>query len=183
MARDEGRGPWRPWTADRVDLLERLWAQGLSAAQVARRIPGVSRSAVIGKVHRLNLPPRAKDRRPKVAARPPSRRPVAVPPAPPARTTAAALFENDNYVPVPDPVVPTSERRGIVHLGPHDCRWPIGDPLTAEFSFCPRSSVAGLPYCADHARRAYQPPQPRQRPAVASTAGAIGKNRKMPEEV
>ena len=48
------------WTDERVEKLKRLWAEGLSASQIAAQLGGVSRNAVIGKVHRLNLPGRAK---------------------------------------------------------------------------------------------------------------------------
>ena len=43
------------WTEDRIDLLQRLWTQGQSASQIAERLGGVSRNAVIGKAHRLGL--------------------------------------------------------------------------------------------------------------------------------
>jgi GcrA cell cycle regulator len=48
------------WTDERVEKLKKLWADGLSASQIAAQLGGVSRNAVIGKVHRLNLPGRAK---------------------------------------------------------------------------------------------------------------------------
>ncbi|MBP8939426.1 MAG: GcrA cell cycle regulator, partial [Agrobacterium sp.] len=48
------------WTDERVEKLKKLWAEGLSASQIAAQLGGVSRNAVIGKVHRLNLPGRVK---------------------------------------------------------------------------------------------------------------------------
>ncbi len=48
------------WTDERVERLKKLWSEGLSASQIAAQLGGVSRNAVIGKVHRLNLPGRAK---------------------------------------------------------------------------------------------------------------------------
>ena len=60
------------WTEDRVELLKKLWADGLSASQIAKRLGGVTRNAVIGKVHRLGLSGRAAPSRP-------ARRPVAAP--------------------------------------------------------------------------------------------------------
>ncbi|MEO0542970.1 MAG: GcrA family cell cycle regulator [Pseudomonadota bacterium] len=48
------------WTDERVETLKKLWADGLSASQIAAKLGGVSRNAVIGKVHRLKLAPRAK---------------------------------------------------------------------------------------------------------------------------
>ena len=47
------------WTDERVERLKKLWSEGLSASQIAAQLGGVSRNAVIGKVHRLSLPGRA----------------------------------------------------------------------------------------------------------------------------
>ena len=47
------------WNDERVELLKKLWADGLSASQIAGRLGGVTRNAVIGKVHRLGLSGRA----------------------------------------------------------------------------------------------------------------------------
>ena len=58
------------WTDERVEKLKKLWAEGLSASQIAAQLGGVSRNAVIGKVHRLNLPGRAKAGGTQTAARP-----------------------------------------------------------------------------------------------------------------
>ena len=46
----------------------------------------------------------------------------------------------------------------ILTLTDRICKWPIGDPRHPDFHFCGRASAEGLPYCTDHARRAYQPP-------------------------
>ena len=56
-----------------------------------------------------------------------------------------------------------NERKYIQTLTEVCCRWPIGDPQQADFHFCGKKKVAGLPYCEVHARRAFQPPQPRRR--------------------
>ena len=48
------------WTDERVELLKKLWADGLSASQIAAELGGITRNAVIGKVHRLGLSGRAK---------------------------------------------------------------------------------------------------------------------------
>jgi GcrA cell cycle regulator len=77
-----------------------------------------------------------------------------------------ALYQADTepYVPpVEELVIPLAERKSIETLLECDCRWPIGDPQEAEFHFCAKKKVAGLPYCEFHARRAFQPPQPRRR--------------------
>ena len=48
------------WTDERVELLKKLWSDGLSASQIAAELGGITRNAVIGKVHRLGLSGRAK---------------------------------------------------------------------------------------------------------------------------
>ena len=45
------------WTEERVEMLKQLWTDGLSASQIARKMGGVTRNAVIGKVHRLGFRP------------------------------------------------------------------------------------------------------------------------------
>ena len=66
------------WTEDRVETLKKLWADGLSASQIAKQLGGVTRNAVIGKVHRLGLSGRAAPSRP---ARRPAPRPAPRPAA------------------------------------------------------------------------------------------------------
>ncbi len=72
--------------------------------------------------------------------------------------------EAEPYTPVAEElVIPLNERLTIQTLTECSCRWPIGDPQTPDFHFCNRNKVPGLPYCEFHARRAFQPPQPRRR--------------------
>ena len=158
------------WTDERVDLLKKLWAEGLSASQIAGRIGGVTRNAVIGKVHRLGLSGRATTSRTKTH-RPRARLANAKRMAKSrfshiGNPALRALYqpEAEPYVsPVEELVIPVAERKCIQSLTEGDCRWPIGDPQHAEFHFCGKNKVAGLPYCEFHARRAFQPPQPRRR--------------------
>lgn len=162
------------WNDERVELLKKLWSEGLSASQIASRLGGVTRNAVIGKVHRLGLSGRAttarlKSHRPRarvnntqVAKRlaKPSRFPQVGNPA------VRALYqpEVDPFVPVGEEIdIPMADRQSIETLTECNCRWPIGDPQSADFHFCNQKKVAGLPYCEFHARRAFQPPQARRR--------------------
>ena len=161
------------WTDERVEALKKLWQEGLSASQIASRIGGVTRNAVIGKVHRLGLAGRATTSRMK--SHRPRRSTIAVKPrvARPQRfqatTTSTPLrdlykTEGEPYAPtVEELVIPVAERKYIATLTENCCRWPIGDPQEAEFHFCGKKKVAGLPYCDVHARRAFQPPQVRRR--------------------
>jgi GcrA cell cycle regulator len=135
------------WTDERVTLLTRLWQEGLSAAQVARQLEGVSRSAVIGKVHRLGIasrslptPPRSLGNRPRKAPRAVntgSRRLMDARTPHQPRALPYVVFEAD----------PTAT---LITLGKHSCRWPIGDPDQADFGFCGRLRSGRGSYCEGH---------------------------------
>lgn len=177
------------WNDERVDLLKKLWSEGLSASQIAGRLGSVTRNAVIGKVHRLGLSGRATTTRMKSHRPRPRVNAVKRPPKPRfanvGNTALRALYQGDAepYVPpAEEMVIPVAERKSIQSLEETHCRWPIGDPQEAEFHFCGKHKVAGLPYCEHHARRAFQPPQARRGGASAvrhaitapSAAGALG---------
>jgi GcrA cell cycle regulator len=160
------------WNEERVELLKKLWADGLSASQIAGRLGGVTRNAVIGKVHRLGLSGRATTSR---SSAPRVRR-THVPRAPRqaqviyATRGATALqprYEEEAEVliapqPVQELIIPMHERASILTLREGMCRWPIGDPGEEEFHFCGRKSSTGVPYCEHHSRMAYQPVQRRR---------------------
>lgn len=167
------------WTEERVELLKRLWSEGLSASQIAAELGGVTRNAVIGKVHRLGLSGRAKapasaaprQRKPRPAvaasyARPAASRPVTR--GANALATEALPYldhemEAEAEPELVDNVIPMGQRCTILQLSDATCHWPIGDPGSAEFFFCGGKSATGLPYCTYHARIAYQPVQDRRR--------------------
>jgi GcrA cell cycle regulator len=159
------------WTDERVEQLKKLWSEGLSASQIAGRLGGVTRNAVIGKVHRLGLSGRATTSRMKShRARPRSsltaKRSIRPRIGVVGNPAVRALYhpEAEPYTPVfEELVIPITERQTIQTLTECSCRWPIGDPQTPDFHFCNRNKVPGLPYCEFHARRAFQPPQPRRR--------------------
>lgn len=154
------------WTDERVEMLKKLWADGLSASQIAGELGGVTRNAVIGKVHRLGLSGRAKS---------PS---SAVPRQRKVRTatmrsrmrfngnTALAPSYDHDYEPEIDPIaniVPMGPRVSITQLSEATCRWPFGDPTSEEFAYCGSSTKQNTPYCPYHARMAYQPLADRRR--------------------
>ena len=142
------------WTQERVDLMAKLWKDGLSASDVASRLGGVTRSAVIGKVHRLGLSGRTK-RMGRAAAINQHRRnawktkPTAKFPRPAIKIVA------EPWVPIAEPFVPVEERKSLLNLQDEDCRWPFGD---GPFSFCACAKEPGLPYCRPHAQIAFAPP-------------------------
>jgi GcrA cell cycle regulator len=157
------------WTDERVENLKKLWADGLSASQIAAELGGITRNAVIGKVHRLGLSGRAKSPsssspRPRKARA--SSHMMRVPRASMRGNTALArAFDYDlDLDPVPlDNVIPIGQRKSLLELNEATCRWPIGDPGTSDFFFCGGNVIAGLPYCAHHSRAAYQPVTERRR--------------------
>lgn len=158
------------WTDERVEALKKLWAEGLSASQIAGRIGGVTRNAVIGKVHRLGLSGRATTIRVKshrIRKNGLAAKRLAKPRfAQIGNPSVRALYQPDAepFVPAIEEIdIPLAERKSIVTLTECSCRWPIGDPQLPDFHFCNRTKMTGLPYCEAHSRRAFQPPQARKR--------------------
>jgi GcrA cell cycle regulator len=157
------------WTDERVELLKKLWSDGLSASQIAGELGGITRNAVIGKVHRLGLSGRAKS---PSTATPRPRKPrsashmMRVPRGSIRGNTALAHAYELDIEPEPElieNIIPIGQRRTILELTEETCRWPIGDPGSTEFFFCGGHTLNGLPYCAYHSRVAYQPPADRRR--------------------
>ena len=163
------------WTDERVELLKKLWQDGLSASQIAKQLGGVTRNAVIGKVHRLGLSGRAapsKPARPVFKAPRPARQAAA--PAAPRRIAPPPLAAAAAPTPQP-PVRYVEEAPGaatVLTLGAHMCKWPIGDPSSDDFTFCGRRASEG-PYCVEHARVAYQPAQAKKRSGANELARSL----------
>jgi GcrA cell cycle regulator len=166
------------WTDERIELLRKLWLDGMSASRIATELAnGLTRNAVIGKVYRLGLSGRTKsdglaETAPKVRIKPTQRAVVAAAAIPvvhgnnaiayhpaPVEQAVRAVAQD-----VEDVVVAFAEPVSIVELRESMCRWPIGDPGSAEFRFCGAAKRGGLgPYCAHHAAIAYQPQHDRRR--------------------
>jgi GcrA cell cycle regulator len=146
------------WSEPRITTLRTLWLDGLSASQIAKHLGGVTRNAVIGKVHRLGLSGRAAPSQPARATFRPSRprpaQPTQAPSAPRRIEAVQPRAVSAPSVPAPMPDLPGTAT--VMTLGAHMCKWPIGDPSSNEFSFCGRRSSEGV-YCVEHARVAYQP--------------------------
>ncbi|PHR57169.1 MAG: GcrA cell cycle regulator [Robiginitomaculum sp.] len=167
------------WTDDRVETLKKLWTEGLSASQIAREMGGVTRNAVIGKVHRLGLSGRATPSRPpRSRPRPRAKAKVirtgAI--APSLKTPASAPAvrrEEPPVVPIEPQKLPNGEFATVLTLTNKLCKWPIGDPAKPGFKFCGRGSTESSPYCADHAAQAYQPQSRRRRRPVVQTANVL----------
>jgi GcrA cell cycle regulator len=152
------------WTPERVEQLRGCVATGLSCSQIAAQI-GVTRNAVIGKIHRLGLSP---GRPPGGSARscpPRTRHPRAASHQRLLRlmwadgSAAAALAE-------PLAAVSSAQPCTLLDLAQGKCRWPLDEQdasnTAADFSFCGNEAVSGLSYCAGHARMAYRVPARRR---------------------
>jgi GcrA cell cycle regulator len=160
------------WTDDRVTVLKKLWAEGHSASQIAKQLGGVTRNAVIGKVHRLGLSGRATPSRP--VKRPPRLarpKPRVMPdgsvktPTPAVQEQRPSIKPAEQFAMVaalPPMEQSDGEPASILTIRDSMCKWPIGDPADPKFAFCGRKSE-GSPYCTEHAKLAFQPARKRVR--------------------
>ena len=138
------------WTEEKVSKLKELWGKGNTASQIAEIIGGISRNAVIGKAHRLNLSAKIKTR----------------------TATSNKNFENSieqNNVQskrgrkskfksliIEKDFEPENPKQ-LEELDENSCKWPIGHPDEKKFYFCGRSSLKDFSYCKLHLLYAYQP--------------------------
>ncbi len=136
------------WTADVIEKLRHFWAEGHSTAEIGRRL-NISKNAVVGKAHRLCLPPRPSPIRrldgDGAAPRPAVPRRVQGPTLPPLGVSIGAPL------PALRAIAPAPKQT----LRATPCCWPIGEPGRPSFHFCEEHSVPGKPYCANHAAIAY----------------------------
>jgi GcrA cell cycle regulator len=171
------------WTEEKVELLRQLWLDGKSASQISAALgAGLTRNAVIGKVHRLGLAGRAKSptaqsavcasgavRAPTAVRRAAARPAAAMAGATMVRgNTALAVAADSEYEAQPtrhaeEIVVPMSLKVTIVDLKESMCKWPLGDPTSPDFRYCGSPAYGGSPYCQHHGKLAYQPVQDRRR--------------------
>jgi GcrA cell cycle regulator len=167
------------WDEETIRHLRDLWAQGHSTAEIGRRL-GVSKNAIVGKAHRLDLDARPSPIR-RDAAKPAAERashprmagptlpPLAsagvqpLPPTPLANVQALrsppvigprpAVAPIPVAAPAPRPLMPSAPIQA--RRSAPSCCWPIGEPGTKTFRFCDDASVVGKPYCEEHAKLAY----------------------------
>ncbi|MDC7682796.1 GcrA family cell cycle regulator [Asticcacaulis sp. BYS171W] len=157
------------WTDERVETLKKLWQEGHSASQIAKTLGGVTRNAVIGKVHRLGLSGRAAPSQPARPLYKPAKPPRPATQATPAPQPVARRVAVEPVVARPVaqvPAISSVEGPGtatVLTLGAKMCKWPIGDPSSDEFTFCGRRASDGIPYCVEHSRVAYQPQQKKKK--------------------
>ena len=139
------------WTDDRVEILTKLWGEGLSASQIARELGDVTRNAVIGKAHRLNLEERAPSKSKSVH----TEKKEADSNQPKLRGSASRKSKFKSILLDKDfePEKPTD----LENLTDETCKWPIGHPDEENFYFCGRKPVDAFPYCKLHVLYAFQP--------------------------
>ena len=150
------------WTDERVEILTKMWAEGNSASQIAKELGGVTRNAVIGKVHRLGLSNRAttntankSDTKTKTAtksstkAKQKARKIEATEPSASEISPEALARVNE--------IEKKAKKLSLLELTEKTCKWPVGDPATEDFWFCGLATQSGKPYCEAHVGVAFQP--------------------------
>ena len=153
------------WTDTRVELLTKLWADGLSASQIAAELGGITRNAVISKVHRMGLSGRAKEpSNSNHRARPRKARLTGTGMTRASRVmsgSTALAYDYDKEPEVELIEIPIEQRKTLLQLTDKVCHWPVGNPGSGAFYFC--GGEADGPYCPHHERVAHQPSSDRRR--------------------
>lgn len=145
----------RAWQDAELALVTQLWGEGYSASQIAHRLEGRTRNAVIGCVSRLDLPERKCKRRTPVKRSGAATLRVARKRDPQIRHTRAEIREAKRlaksrvWLPLPE-----SNPVSLLERGIHQCAWPIGEAL-----FCGEPKLRARSYCGAHCRLAYVPPE------------------------
>ena len=172
------------WTDERVEVLKKMWGEGQSASLIAKALGGVTRNAVIGKVHRLGLSNRATSTSSKSSAKsktsskakptiqtgpsrtvtkgenvritPPAVRKI-IPAGQPLPPQPSANEISPEALAKVSEVEKTAKKISLMELTEKTCKWPVGDPATDDFWFCGLSVQTGKPYCEAHVSVAFQP--------------------------
>tara|TARA_Y100001936_G_scaffold6325_1_gene5560 strand:- start:205 stop:702 length:498 start_codon:yes stop_codon:yes gene_type:complete len=138
------------WTEEKVTKLKELWGKGNTASQIAEIIGGISRNAVIGKAHRLNLSAKIKTRT--ATSNQNFEKSINVKNIKSRRGRKSkfkSLIIEKDFEP--------ENPKQLEELDENSCKWPIGHPNDKSFYFCGRSSLKDFSYCKLHLLYAYQP--------------------------
>jgi GcrA cell cycle regulator len=162
------------WTEEAVEDLKRLYQDGMSMRAIAQALGATSRNAVIGKVNRMGFSRSKTPGEAMAEGAEMSRAQIKIAPGKRDRQLASGECEaarrihTRSGVQVPPPVLPVAKwidgetandappsKVKLFDLHPSSCRWPYGDPHSADLVFCGREALDGMPYCAEHCARAY----------------------------
>ena len=140
------------WNDDNIKILVKMWQAGHTASEISRELKVVSRSAILGKLHRIGKSGRVKPSKPvRVSTSRKTLKP-SVPRSPRVAATPRPALPPIEPVPMADGSFAT-----ILTITDYMCKWPIGDPSKDEFKFCGRKTDdAEEPYCKAHSSVAYQ---------------------------
>ena len=138
------------WTPERENKLKELWTKGHTASQIAGLIGGITRNAVIGKAHRLNLEARASSKKNTIRTQAKAQGGGEVKKEKLSRKSGfRSLLLDKSFEP--------ENPKKLEELTDDTCRWPIGHPHEEKFYFCGRKSIDKFPYCKLHVLYAFQP--------------------------
>jgi len=147
------------WNEEKVEKLKELWGKGSTASQIAEIIGGISRNAVIGKAHRLNLSSKIKTRNVSSnqnidnSSEENSSKQRRV-----RKSKFQSLIIEKDFEP--------ENPKKLEELDESSCKWPVGHPEEVSFYFCGRSSLKDFSYCKLHLLYAYQPKGRKEEPVA-----------------
>ena len=147
------------WNEEKVNKLKELWGNGSTASQIAEIIGGVSRNAVIGKAHRLNLSSKIKTRNASTSQNFDNN---SEQDSSKIRQTKKSKFKS---LLIEKDFEPENPKK-LEELDESSCKWPVGHPEEKSFYFCGRSSLKDFSYCKLHLLYAYQPKGRREEPTT-----------------
>ena len=137
------------WTQEKVNKLKELWGKGSTASQIAEIIGGVSRNAVIGKAHRLNLSQKIKTRSSIQQAKTLTKQNLSETKFKGRRSKFKSLILDKNFEPV--------KNLTLEELTEDTCKYMEGNPNEKEARFCGRKNVEKFSYCPLHLMIVFQP--------------------------